>query len=297
MTLIKTCGKTILFGEHAVVYGYSGIALPIKSIGVEVEIKSARKLLLKINKPFSKENYEKLEEVIKLICKLLCISSFRFQIDINIRTPLAAGLGASASLSVALVRAISQFFNSKISQKKVNDLSFECEKVFHGNPSGIDNAVVVYQTPVYYENKNIEFFRLERPISLVIAHSGVNSSTRSVVEFVYNNYQKDPRRYEKIFQKISFLSKRARFYLENGNVDAIGALMIENHKILSSIDVSCFQLDKLVECAINKGALGAKLVGAGKGGNIVALVKEEQKDIVVSELKKLSENVFIVDIM
>ena len=67
--------------------------------------------------------------------------------------------------------------------------------------------------------------------------------------------------------------------------------MSKNHMLLKELQVSSLQLDKLVEIAITAGAHGAKLAGAGIGGNIIALVDDTKKDDVINALEKLSEQV------
>jgi mevalonate kinase len=57
--------------------------------------------------------------------------------------------------------------------------------------------------------------------------------------------------------------------------------MNENHALLRKMSVSSPELDELVEAACSAGALGAKLSGAGRGGNMIALVTPECSDVVI----------------
>jgi len=61
--------------------------------------------------------------------------------------------------------------------------------------------------------------------------------------------------------------------------------MTKNHSLLQQLDVSSPALDRLVQAALAAGALGAKLCGGGRGGNMLALVKPELSEIVADALK------------
>ena len=63
----------------------------------------------------------------------------------------------------------------------------------------------------------------------------------------------------------------ARKALEEFDLTKVGRLMNENHRLLQEIEVSCKELDYLVNLAREQGAFGAKLTGGGGGGCIVAL--------------------------
>ena len=60
--------------------------------------------------------------------------------------------------------------------------------------------------------------------------------------------------------------------------------MNENHALLHKMSVSSPILDKLVEAARSAGALGSKLSGAGRGGNMIALVTPESSEVVAGAL-------------
>ncbi|HEX6383232.1 MAG TPA: mevalonate kinase, partial [Anaerolineae bacterium] len=65
----------------------------------------------------------------------------------------------------------------------------------------------------------------------------------------------------------------------------IGRLMSENHAVLQAMTVSSPELDRLVAVAMQAGALGAKLSGAGRGGNMIALVTAETETAVREALQ------------
>jgi hydroxymethylglutaryl-CoA reductase len=99
--------------------------------------------------------------------------------------------------------------------------------------------------------------------------------------------QKDPKKYDRIFKDAESLVSRARKALDAYDLKAIGQLMNENHSLLQEIEVSGKELDRLVNLARQKGALGAKLTGGGVGGCMVALTPgKELQEKVASAMEK-----------
>ncbi len=285
----KACAKIIMFGEHAVVYGKSGIALPIKKLYTMATV---------VDEPFSYETDKELsEEETQKMAKLFKLIFEKLEITTNISAAIESnihrktGLGSSASLSVALVRAFSNYHSKNLSNENINEIAFECEKIFHGNPSGIDNTVITFEKPVLFNNGKFEFINLRSPIHIIIANTGTKPSTKEIVAEVRQRYEEDIVKYSRIFDEIGKIAQEAKTLLEKHDLKKTGKLMIRNHELLREIGVSSKELDTLVERALHSGAYGAKLAGAGKGGNVIALVDERMKEKVLHSLKELSHEI------
>ncbi|MCB0017921.1 MAG: hypothetical protein KDE09_09040, partial [Anaerolineales bacterium] len=80
------------------------------------------------------------------------------------------------------------------------------------------------------------------------------------------------------------IANAARRAILAGDVAALGPLMRENHALLQTMTVSSLELDRLVEAALRAGALGAKLSGGGRGGNMIALVTPASREAVRAAL-------------
>ncbi|MCC6569201.1 MAG: mevalonate kinase, partial [Anaerolineales bacterium] len=80
------------------------------------------------------------------------------------------------------------------------------------------------------------------------------------------------------------IAKEARTRIEIGDWRLLGDLMNQNHALLQEMTVSSPELDRLVEAARKAGAVGAKLSGGGRGGNMIALIQPENADEVSSAL-------------
>lgn len=279
-------GKTILFGEHAVVYGYPAIALPLPDISLNVIVQAFP------GKEQSRIINQQLEEDYLLTdnsndvyqAALITIQNSlhlehlpAMQLTFSSTIPPASGLGSSAAFAVALTKAVSAFLGFHLSLEKINEIAFEIEKRQHGTPSGIDNTVVCYQNPIYFRKHcPVEFIQLEKPIHAILAYSGVPSSTKESVNHVRQLRDSHPEKTIEIFERIGSIAEIARELIMNGDIMSVGNLMTQNHTLLRQLDISTNLLDHLVEAAINSGAFGAKLCGSGKGGNVVALVPAEK---------------------
>ena len=189
--------------------------------------------------------------------------------------PLGRGLGSGAAISTAIVRALAQFFQHPLPPAQISALVYEVEKLYHGTPSGIDNTVVAFEQPVYFvRHKPVQRMRVEQPLTLIIGDTGVVSPTHKAVGDLRRRRQAEPQLYEGYFDEIEVIVRQAKVAIEQGlpGLSAFGKLMNENQDILKAIGVSSPQLEQLIAAARRAGAVGAKLSGAGWGGNMIALV-------------------------
>jgi mevalonate kinase len=212
--------------------------------------------------------------------------------------PGFSGLGASAASSVAIARAIAQELSMQITDEKINQIAYEAEKAYAGNPSGIDNTAATYGGLMWFKKDltggkdKIEKLHLRRPIEIVIGSTGKVANTKAMVEGVAERKKKDPTKYDPTFKAAENLTVAGRKALENYDLKKIGELMNENHRLLQEIGVSSKELDMLVDLARKQGAFGAKLTGGGGGGCMVALTPgKELQGKVLSAIKSLGLDV------
>ena len=300
-------GKAILFGEHAVVYGRPAIAVPVTQIQAKATVLAdplapAGRVWIDAPDIELQSDLDKLPEsnsfqiLFQLILQELNISRLpALRLRINSNIPVAAGLGSGAAVSVATLRAISSFVGHPFNDERVCALAYQVEKEYHGTPSGIDNTVITYARPIYFvKGQPFELLRVSQPFTLVIADSGVKSPTAAAVSGVRTRWQADPEAFETLFDKAAELAREARIMIEEGFPDRLGPLMDENHKFLQQMGVSCPELDRLVAAARQAGALGAKLSGAGQGGNMIALTNQDKAGIVAQALEQTGATCTII---
>ena len=287
-------GKIILFGEHAVVYGRPALAVPVTQVHVDVEVLDSPRTGIWIHAPIINLHAElnslppdhAIASVILKATQRLNISPLpNLEVNISSTIPVAAGLGSGAAVSVALIRALSSFFFLNFSDDQVNSLAYEIEKLHHGTPSGIDNTVITYSKPVYFiKGQPVETFTAGKPFTIVIGDTGIPAPTKESVGDVRRLWLRDPNKFEAIFDEIAQVAIIARRYIERGSPELLGELMNQNHSLLQGLTVSSPELDKLVKAACDAGALGAKLSGGGRGGNMIALADQPRAESVAGAL-------------
>lgn len=287
-------GKVILFGEHAVVYNRPALAVPVNQVQVDVEVSDSSAAGVWITAPIIDLQAELStlpadhpigSVILKVFQHFGIATSPNITLTIASTIPVAAGLGSGAAVSVAVIRALSAFLSHPLSNEQVNELVFEIEKLHHGTPSGIDNTVITYNMPVYYiKGKPIETFKAGKPFTIVIGDTGIPAPTKESVGDVRRLWLRDANRFEEIFNEVAQLSLIARRSIESGRPEMLGELMDQNHELLQQMTVSSPELDSLVLAARQAGALGAKLSGGGRGGNMIALVDSASAESVAAAL-------------
>jgi len=284
MTTASAPGKVILLGEHSVVYGRPAIAVPVADVqatavvtsereepGVTIHAKDIGQTIDILSAPED----EPLSLTVRNVLAYAGLRPNDVRLTVTIRStiPVASGLGSGAAVAAALVRALARHLAFDMDVAQVSDLVYETEKIHHGTPSGVDNTVVTYEQPVFFRREQpIETFRVGQPFWLAIADSGLPSVTRETVADVRVAWQQDPQTYEDLFDRIGALVVSAREAIEQGETGQLGDGMNQNHCLLQEMGVSSRVLDGLVHAALDAGALGSKLSGGGRGGNVIALI-------------------------
>jgi hydroxymethylglutaryl-CoA reductase len=192
------------------------------------------------------------------------------------------GLGSSAALAVAVIRAFDNFLQRKMTDVEIDRLAFECERLAHGTPSGIDNNIATYGEPVLYSKgsrSRTKPIRLVEAPPLVVAASGVRGNTKHQVAGVRFRYERARELYETIFDEMDEISVAGSVALRECDYEQLGSLMNVCQGFLNAIEVSTPELEKMIDVARKNGAIGAKLTGAGGGGSIVALCPGKEKNV------------------
>ena len=286
-------GKVILFGEHAVVYGEPAIAVPLTDLRARVTVSGTAPgtgsiidavdipdcagrpggLRCRLEEMASNDPLRAVFAVAVGVVggKDAGLGDVLVQVSSDI--PIGRGLGSGAAVATAIVRALAAFNGRNLTTEQVSKAVFETEKLFHGTPSGIDNTVIAYETPIFFARGQLPIrMKLPKPLRLVIGDAGEAPPTRDVVSFVCRRRQEAPSIYGGLFTSIGRIAREGRRAIEEGDIGLVGRLMNDNHEILQRLGVSSPGLDRLVKAAVAAGALGAKMSGAGWGGNMVALV-------------------------
>ena len=287
-------GKTILFGEHLVVWGLPAIASAISS-KTTAKVEDSSKYALVDNRPatpgYKKEKFQEQTESNKLIFRACGIDVEKTPLKLTLAGDLvaASGVGASAASAAAIARALNEQFHLGYDDARINEVAYEGEKGYHGKPSGIDNTAAVYGGLIWFVKNlhggpnTMDLLKIPKPVEIVLGNTGLTSSTKEVVESVQREREADPKMYERIISDYLRIATSAKTALLSGDMTKVGALMDENHQLLQDMTVSCDELDLLVGIAREEGAFGAKMTGTGRGGLMLALTPGEKLQKKVAE--------------
>lgn len=285
-------GKVIMFGEHFVVHGVPGIVsatdaatdAEVKKVDEGITIKDERKG----SKGYAEEKkLQQIESIERMLKTMGMPQATAMSIWLGGNLPGFSGLGASAASSVAIARAITKEFGLKFSDQQINEIAYEAEKAYAGNPSGIDNTAATFGGLLWFkknmagESDTFEKISIRAPVEIIIGSTGIVANTKAMVEGVAERKKQNPQKYDPLFKQAENLALTGRKALKDFDLKKVGELMNENHRLLQEIGVSCKELDHLVDVARKQGAYGAKLTGGGGGGCMTALTpgKELQEKV------------------
>jgi len=294
----SACGKVILLGEHAVVYGVPALCGAL-SRGAEVCVVPGEGRLKVPAWNFVTPTAQELEkgaadsslaQAYAAILRALPTGLPRpdaFDFVAQFSLPTGAGLGSSAALAVALVRAIDVVgktgLGRPLSVPEIAAAALAAEQVFHGQPSGLDHTLAQHGGfGLFCRGKGLSPLSLDRAqssLSLCIGHTGRARDTKGRVARVAELYRQDEVAVRRRFDRIAALVERAASAIQRGDLATLGDAMNENQAELACLDVSCSEIETLCDLARQAGALGCKLTGGGGGGCVVALAPGREADV------------------
>jgi len=288
--------KIILFGEHFVVHGTDAILAAIDK-RVTVTTTFTENKTTKINSelgtievPFSSSHEEVKSEFrpfVYLANKI--INSHQdvngLEITINSDIPIGVGLGSSSACCVAATASIFGLFK-ELSSEEILKISIEAEKTIFPDTSGADCTVCTYGGMIEYPS--VEKIGNTFDLNLLIANSMIPHNTKNSVEKVNKFKENDEERFSQLCDLETKLIDEVITAMKNNDATTFGLKMSENQKYLEEIQISNDTLRNMISC-LKEISLGTKITGAGDGGCIIALVKDENMDKVPALLPKDKE--------
>ncbi|MFA6317198.1 MAG: mevalonate kinase [Elusimicrobiota bacterium] len=285
--------KLILLGEHAVVHGSPALAVPLEEPSSRASARLTRpgdplavelpdfKLAWTAGAEPAAEEARPFPALLRRAVSTGLAPDNGWSVSVAAEVPIGCGLGSGASIAASAFRAVYGLFGAARSDRDLSDDVFEVEKVLHGTPSGVDNTVVAHGRPVLFLKGASPAFLAGpgAPLFLAVADTGIRHRTSEVVAEVASRREASRERFDILFSRIGELALSGAGAFERGDAAGLGALMDQNHELLTMLGVSCPELDRLVRAARSSGALGAKLCGAGRGGCMAALAPDRDASL------------------
>lgn len=307
MISVSAPGKVHLIGEHAVVYNKPAI---IAAIGLRCAVRAEKsdKVSIESNEPklsgefsstnvsvfndkitvlwhscFEEKNFSPLFKELKkdelnpfkaitgkALERLGIDGGISVKIDSSI--PIGAGLGSSSALAVAITKAAAMLYRKSLSDEKINEIAYECEKIMHGTPSGGDNTTCCFGGLIWFQKGNpntIKSLKKEVPYKLdnfVLVHTGKPEKTTGELVQSVRNLDEDFRS-ERI-DKIEAATYKMLDALKKKDFTSMKEMINTAQNNLAELGVSTKKIDELVE-EVRRAGGAAKLCGAGGGGTVL----------------------------
>ena len=302
--------KVILSGEHSVVYGKPAVATAIDlRLQFAISSKSFWQSRQRRERPEShrigESGQARVTQIAKIVtdylkkqnpsASLRINNQYSYQIKSDI--PIGRGLGSSGALCVSACAAFYDYYSGKkISEKELNILAHNAEKVFHKNPSGIDTTVSVLGGLLFYR-KEFEFlksiFQLpylippEIESNTILIDSGKPiESTADMIAIVKNNYSTNPKKFQKLFNEIENVTKQLTIAIVSRNIDLFVKSIKTNQDLLIKIGVVSGKANKILS-ELQQWGYG-KITGAGgiKNGSGYLLFYAKDKHAAIDYCQK-----------
>ena len=267
MITVSPPGKVHLLGEWCVVWGNPAILATV-DLRVTVTIKpwTYNDTIVYMYGVIKKI----IEPIIKKHLKLKTIPPYN--LEISSQLPIGAGLGSSAAVSAAYIAALLSFLKVKWDLNLVNNLTFEAEKVFHGNPSGGDNSTVVFGGLIWFrkETPNLKIIqKLPFTISdklaqnFILINTGTpKETTKQMMDMVRVKRKAERVKFKKILDDQEQLVRGLLPTLKDGNEKELIRIIGAGEKNLENLGVVSPYAKSIIR-KIEQAGGAAKICGAG----------------------------------
>jgi D-glycero-alpha-D-manno-heptose-7-phosphate kinase len=217
--------------------------------------------------------------------------------------PTGSGLGSSSVLTVALIKNLANYLKISLSESQIVKLAFKVERENLGLKGGMqDHFSATFgglNFIVYHKNKDFELKKLrldystflEFQASLIFINTGTSRESSQIIEDQQNNMTFNENKEIKTLHEIKKLAFMIRDDIVKGDFKTLGQhinLSWELKKSLSS-RVSSNYIDEIYTRALELGAYGGKLSGAGGGGFLFLVVPAEKKNFIANKLNISTE--------
>jgi mevalonate kinase len=294
MTIVSSApGKLILFGEHASSRGKPAIVFAVNSRLTVIlkEHNYPNKGILLTSRDFNVQRAEYPSGRLNIVSKVIdvffeetLLNPEQFQLIIKSR--IKPGFGSSAAVIASVLGALNSYYKTNFSKRELLRLGIKANYAIKGYGSGLDIAASIYGGLIKYQiNLEPEYLPFEN-LDLIIGNTGKKAPSGPIVNSVKELEKNNPIEINAIFDSLEFLTNEAEQALKENDIPKIAFLMNKNQELLRKLKVSSDIIEEMLQAAMNAGALGGKLSGAGIGDNIIVLTPSDKREEIIKALNK-----------
>ncbi|MCX6777127.1 MAG: mevalonate kinase [Candidatus Micrarchaeota archaeon] len=301
-------GSLKLFGEHAVVYNRLALSaafnrrafckLTKAKDGITIKLADLRrkgrftfnevlKTYAELKGMIERDDMEGLAKARRdifspykiILGEFFCEFGFTaVDVSIHSEVPRNSGLGSSAAVFTSLSAELNNFFHGGLGKKQLAELSNLGDKVVHGNPSGLDASTCTFGGYISFRREEgVKPLNIKAEVPMLVVNTGSQKDTGQMIKRVAERYRKSRNEVDGIFDRMQETALSGIKALKASDFKKLGKNMNAAQQCFSDLGLSTPQMDRIIETALENGAFGAKITGAGGGGCVIILAEKPEK--------------------
>jgi mevalonate kinase len=303
-------GRICLLGDNADLLEKPAIAAAISAfLNVQIDPRTDDQVLLTGADIGVSESF-RLDDEVSLDSRLKYVKAVyaRFQrqlqhgFELIIRSdiPISAGLSSSTALCIATIRGLSQLCDQHLTPQQIAELSFQIERYDLDIDCGrMDQYAIAFGGVTYIqtgEQAEVERLPLES-LPVLVADTEEKHDTRALQKWLRARIAREDASLMRPLLEVVDLVEAGREAILAGDLERLGAVMDRQQVLEHAMGTSTERLELCCRTAREAGALGAKQMGAGGGGCMIALCPSAHMGAISKALGALGAPVWPFDIV
>ena len=278
--VVSAPGSTMLFGEHAVLYGEAAIACAVETrLRVEAVLRDDRKVIIHSALGDLETSLDRLTQDHTHRFTLALLEKWKNRLPGGLELTITSdfshkvGLGSSAALTVAVAGALRCISGLPLRPRTMLDECLAVVKEVQGSGSGTDLVASLYGGVVHYRPATRSVTPLGEDLPLTLYYSGYKTPTPDVIAHVTEERALIPSLYDHLFRVMAECTQQATGAIRENNRARLGRCMNIYHGLMDALGVCDKTLSGMVHALREQGAEGVKISGSGLGDCVIALGK------------------------